>query len=436
MSRPPTNRRRFLAVAGSLAASLGGCLRLQSTQAETPDETTGSTNTARTVVVTRSATATDAPSATDGPTAEPTDEPTDEPTEEPAETTEEPPDSTPSTAVTGWRSVGNDPGNAGVAVTGPDGQPDWQWRTSTTGFTAPLVAGDTVVAATEDGTVYAFAATNGRRKWSTSLDGQLADTPAIGDDTVYVADRDGGVYALALADGSRRWRNSYDGVPAIYSSPTVYGNLCYVTGSGTLLVIDADGTEVARATSETGQDFQSAPAVTEDAVYVGGFDGVYAWNRGTGTRRWRFSPNDARIFDRVAVAGDTVYATNENGALYAIDAVSGSVRWTHRTDRTFNTGPTATDDTVYAISNPVDGDKIAHAVDDADGTERWTYTLGDVGLFTPTVAGDVVYASHHALDATDGTELGTLPDVFRAGQTAISDGRIYAENGGNIVAWY
>jgi outer membrane protein assembly factor BamB len=71
----------------------------------------------------------------------------------------------------------------------------------------------------------------------------------------------------------------------------------------------------------------SSPVVVDGVVYVGSADGrVYALDAASGSRRWTFQTGD-RIRATPALAEGVVYIGSWDGYLYALDAATGALVW-------------------------------------------------------------------------------------------------------------
>ncbi len=111
-------------------------------------------------------------------------------------------------------------------------------------------------------------------------------------------------------------------------------------------------------------------------------DGSVVWNRSFSQRHGnRVTPITAP-----AVSDGTVYVTTrreENGTVYALDAATGDVRWTHFSQANGLTAPTVADNGVYvtgwATAKKTDPNDITrwvvavYALNKSDGTERASY---------------------------------------------------------------
>lgn len=167
----------------------------------------------------------------------------------------------------------------------------------------------------------------------------------------------------------------------------------------------------------------------EDVLYFGSNDGaLYKVRADHGDLVWRFSTN-AEISRRPLLSGGTLYVTNSNDTIVAIDPGSGELRWTqHRTpaygmEIAGYAGVSAHGGRVYTSFS----DGRVFAFDAADGRERWSADLAaeaeaqgpDVPKYldadaTPVVAdtsqGTLVLAASYAggvyaLDAATGARV-------------------------------
>ena len=80
----------------------------------------------------------------------------------------------------------------------------WTYTTGSYVDTRPAVAGGTVYAGSDDGTVYALDTATGGLRWAYTAGDSVSD-PAVAGGTVYVGSLDFKVYALDAATGRLRW---------------------------------------------------------------------------------------------------------------------------------------------------------------------------------------------------------------------------------------
>jgi outer membrane protein assembly factor BamB len=72
----------------------------------------------------------------------------------------------------------------------------------------------------------------------------------------------------------------------------------------------------------------NSPTVSDDVVYVGGFDRkVYAINANTGGKLWEFTDAQAGYDTNPIVVDNKVIMGNHDGYLYAVNTSNGSQAW-------------------------------------------------------------------------------------------------------------
>jgi PGF-CTERM protein len=172
----------------------------------------------------------------------------------------------------------------------------------------------------------------------------------------------------------------------------------------------------------------SSPAIVNGSVYITDDNGsVYALDAATGAIRWTYSTGNESLSSPV-VANGTVYVGSERDTVYALDAGTGVVRWTaagsgatFASDRDRFTRPVVTDDTVIVASHTIEEGSSytnengrVYAFDAKTGAERWNEPLevsgtlrsGDVS--SVAVYNETVYVSQliwmHAFDVDSGAK--------------------------------
>ncbi|MEF8841292.1 MAG: PQQ-binding-like beta-propeller repeat protein [Haloarculaceae archaeon] len=264
------------------------------------------------------------------------------------------------------------------------------------------------------------------------------------------------------------------------------GDIVIAGDTGTVRRVSPDG-EVRWDTSveRTIRGIHGTPALANGTVYVGAYDGaMYAFDVGSGERRWRTGIGDAIGSSPVYFDGVCYIAVeydDPSGSVAALDAGSGDVRWIdHRpTDHPHSTVAIDRDvgrlvvgsndgvcyawsfpelerawtfETDGAIKGPVaihDGlavfgswDHGVYGVDLEDGTEAWSFAADEDVMSGPAVAHDgTVYVGSHdarlyALDGATGGErwrfqaggwiIGSVTATREHVLAGAYDGRMYA----------
>jgi hypothetical protein len=147
-----------------------------------------------------------------------------------------------------------------------------------------------------------------------------------------------------------------------------------------------------RVASGSTSGFRSSPAVVNGVVYAGYMNGtVNALNAATGTGKWSYNTG-SMVESSPAVANGIVYAEVSvphgavfGGALYALNAVTGAEEWSYTTG--YTTGSPAVANGVVYIGS----DTGVHALNAATGAEEWSNTTGDSYFSSPAVANGAVY---------------------------------------------
>jgi outer membrane protein assembly factor BamB len=165
--------------------------------------------------------------------------------------------------------------------------------------------------------------------------------------------------------------------------------------------------------------FLSSPTVAQGVVYVGSGDGyVYALDALTGALRWKFKTGNV-VHASPTVINGRVYIGSWDSFFYALDASTGQERWR------FKTGEDAEISNQVGIQSSavVSGglvyfgcrDSNLYALDAATGVKVWVYSnKGSWVVSTPIVVGDALYFAtsdsglFHAVNAKTGAELYSL----------------------------
>ncbi|MCW2949783.1 MAG: PQQ-binding-like beta-propeller repeat protein, partial [Thermoleophilia bacterium] len=173
----------------------------------------------------------------------------------------------------------------------------------------------------------------------------------------------------------------------------------------------------------------------------GSHDGhVYGVDPSTHKAAWTVRGHDA-FKGGVAVSGDTLYAGNYDGNLYAASVHDGSVKWVTQTRRDFSFGgalystPTVAYGRVYVGST----DGRVYAIGAKSGSIRWVHSTGDWVYASPAVGNHLVFIGSYdgrmyALDAKTGDERWKFEAGGRvAGSATIIDGAVFFSTLGNVT---
>jgi outer membrane protein assembly factor BamB len=257
-------------------------------------------------------------------------------------------------------------------------KPVWRHRLASEVSASPVVAGNLLYIAAENGNLYAFDLTTHKQVWLYHAEGGIGSTPAVANGKLYALSRDGCLTALDAASGKALWRfrtggEARFGVPGGYGMPKTDG-----------------------ITPDPWDFWLSSPLVQDGRVYFGSSDHhVYALDAVTGKEVWRFEADDS-IHTAPALSNGRLFIATWGTKLYALDAKTGAKLWDFQGAKDAETGifqgfsaaPTIDGDTVYIGSR----DGYMRAFNAADGTLRWTYDAEKSWvLATAAVDADTLY---------------------------------------------
>jgi outer membrane protein assembly factor BamB len=205
----------------------------------------------------------------------------------------------------------------------------------------PVIAGDVIYAAGNDGVVMALDKLKGKKLWKQDFELPFSGAVGYGDDTLFIGTSDGEVLALSAADGSELWRAQLHG--EIMAPPQTNGTVVVVQSyDGKLQGLSAaDGSEMWVYDSNLPVltlRGTSTPIIYERLAIAGFGNGkILAFDISNGSIRWEARVAIAqgrseidRIVDidgtMVLVSG-TLFAASYQGRLAAIDIKSGRKVW-------------------------------------------------------------------------------------------------------------
>ncbi|GAB4513543.1 MAG: hypothetical protein Tsb0019_10940 [Roseibium sp.] len=264
------------------------------------------------------------------------------------------------------------------------------------------VEGGVVYAATSYRQLAALEAGSGRVIWKADIDTPARGAPVAGNGHVFVVSQSNEVYALNQSDGSVAW--TYAGIEETggvlsAASPAISGNRVIVPfSSGEIMAIDIKSGEPAwadgvsrgfRTLALSGlADVSASPVVSGGTVFATGVAGrTVAVDVRTGQRRWE---QDLGSVHTPVVSGSALFMVDLDDRMVALDAKSGETLWATALPRPEKkkkrrnwAGPILANGALVAFSS--DG-QIA-MVDAASGSMMLTQRTNTDVFVTPIVAG-------------------------------------------------
>ncbi len=231
---------------------------------------------------------------------------------------------------------------SGAAIWATDLTTTREARSSASGG-ALAVSGGRLFVASANAFLAALDTATGQELWRVDFDSPLNGSPAVSGDTVYVTALDSTLWALDAASGRIEW--TLPGTPARStvargSAPAVAGDrVVFPTQSGELTAVRrSNGGQTwttAAVGRRTGAALGTIPALTGDPV----------------------------------VDGNRIYAANQSGRLFALDAETGRAIWT--TEEGANAPVWPVGGSVFLVS---DQNRLMR-LNAADGTVIWATEL-------------------------------------------------------------
>jgi eukaryotic-like serine/threonine-protein kinase len=303
------------------------------------------------------------------------------------------------TGVAGAQSMFRD-GPAHAGVYGDQGplrfhRIKWRFPTGDRIISSPVYADGAIYFGGDDGNVYAVDAADGHQLWKRGTAGPVASTPAIAGGMVYVGSYDGKFYALDKATGAPRWK--------------------FTTGGERRF--EAKGLHGMQPKNQTIADpfdvYLSSPVVEGGMVYFGSGDGnVYALDAVSGELKWKFPTGDV-VHASPAYADGVIFVGSWDSYFYAIDARTGVEKWRFHGGEDaaihnqvgFQSSPAVVNGVVYVGCR----DSNLYAIDAATGKEKWRFNnSGSWVVSSPAVTrGKVIFGTsdsslYWVLDAETG----------------------------------
>lgn len=274
----------------------------------------------------------------------------------------------------------------------------WKFHTKGMVISSPTIAGDTVYIGSTDHMLYALDRSSGTEKWKFRTDSRVSSSAAVASGTAYFGSYDGNFYAVDTASGKLKWKFQTDGEHR-FPGKHLHGVL-----------------PVAETMPDPFDVYLSSPLVANGLVYFGSGDGnVYALDATSGTLKWTF-PTGNVVHASPALADGTLFIGSWDTNLYAIDAASGKEKWRFKTgddhdmhnQEGFQASPMVHDGVVYVGCR----DSNFYAIDAKTGQKKWVFNnKGSWVVGSAAALGGKVYAGTsdsgrvYAFDAQSGTSV-------------------------------
>lgn len=307
-------------------------------------------------------------------------------------------------------------------------QLDWQYSLYAPVVSTPVVSGNQLLVAAENGNLYSFDLASRKFSWLYHTEAGIASTPVVARGKIYFLSRDGFFYALEQATGKRLWRFATGGegrfaavggyglptemgpVPDPWdfylSSAVVHdGKVYFGSTDKNLYALDAEtGEQVWSFTAD--EAIHSSPVIKNGKIFFGTWGTkLFALNVNTGSELWHFQGGtDPQHFAMQGITAapvvdnNNVYVGARDGFMYAIRQGDGALLWRYDAANSWVLASAALDDKNIYIATSDTG--LFLALDKKTGLEKyradtrlWTYAtpllVQDRYAFVGTMAGEL-----------------------------------------------
>ena len=180
--------------------------------------------------------------------------------------------------------------------------------------------GNSLYFGTTNGYVYSIDASKGSQNWEFKTGNKIWATPLVHNGTVYIGSFDKNLYAIDAANGVEKWHFEADG--AIVSTPVIQDGILYFgTLNRDFYALDiTTGNEKWKAAVKAGNWYWANPIIINGVVYAPNMDGkIYCFNTANGQQA--ADPPDAGtpISSSPVVFNNNLILAGENGQLWVLD---------------------------------------------------------------------------------------------------------------------
>ena len=237
---------------------------------------------------------------------------------------------------------------------------------------SPLVGEDLIYFGGGDGRLYAIKKEDGSLAWSFVTKGTMSSSPVLYNDIVYVGSGDDHLYALDAQTGKPKWPGGFRTRDDVSGSPAVVeGLVCFMSNDMILYGAHASTGKTKWAIRVGASGVSTSPIVSENTVYLAVGNAIQAYQAMSGRMKWGI-PLSSDVSCTPAAANGIIYVGCRDGKLYALTSV-GKLKWKKPVDLggSVTGSPIIAGDTV--IAGGAKGALIA--VDAETGEVKWTYQI-------------------------------------------------------------
>ncbi|MCF7731930.1 MAG: PQQ-binding-like beta-propeller repeat protein [Akkermansiaceae bacterium] len=292
---------------------------------------------------------------------------------------------------------------------------EWTFQNTAAITSEAAIAEGLIVFGDTEGGIQAVEVATRKRRWQVATKDAVEATPAIAGGRVFAGSNDGVFRALDVGDGHLLWSieggDKFPTGATLTTGPDASGPVLLVNGYDGVshCLRPADGSEVWR--HETNDYINGSPVLLDGGrIAFGGCDArlhMLLLKDGSAVGELE---SEAQIIRSLAAWGRTLYGVNYANQLLAAAWDASGPAWLYEADgNQFLTSPAADEERVYVGCR----DKHLYAVDRLTGKLRWKFKTGGRVASAPLVFDDaVVFGSSdgrlYAVAVADGMELWRL----------------------------
>ncbi len=267
----------------------------------------------------------------------------------------------------------------------------WAYKTNGAVEAPPTVVGGAVYVGSTDGWLYALDANGGDLKWKYKTDAEIHGAAnwtkdPNGEGTwILVGSYDSKVHCLDSRNGAVVW--TFETGSYVNGSPAVADGACAFGGCDALIHVVALADGKKRSEIDTGSYIAASAAFVGGQIFVGNYENVFLRaEAASGQVGWKYTDSNAPFFSSPAVTSEAVIVGGRDGLVHAIGRDDGKRRWAFRTMGEVDSSPAVCGDKIVVGSS----DGRIYVLRLADGEKLWSYDLGRAAVSSPAVAQGVV----------------------------------------------
>ncbi|RCX17017.1 outer membrane protein assembly factor BamB [Fontibacillus phaseoli] len=264
---------------------------------------------------------------------------------------------------------------------------------------SPVLAEGTLYFGSEEGKFYAVDANDGTITWEAKFPGKIRSSAAVVEDELYFTDTTSTLYALERETGKLKWKQQLDdsltdeGLPDMWDyyigSPAVDGDYIYVGGEGPQFyaIKRQDGSVVWE--TETASFVHGKAAIADGNIHIADMSGeVAALDQQTGNKLWsaKFGPVQSSMTYKDGV----LYFGSRDQYVYALDAESGAILWTHLSPSGSWVVSSAAASDKHVVIGASDS-KVVHVFDRSAGKHKFDFKLDSRVFASPVITDQIMY---------------------------------------------